>query len=215
MNLQYKDEKFEQYISKIRVNYQKNPTETINVLDSVLNTLNEDEKNSESKQFKILDLDSEKTQIVLYIFSLVILAFMSLFHIGGENPEGIEIYLFSMIFLIAGQTIGTFLPYFGIIFLFSHGGTGIGIMMSTFLGTIFNNPRMTDNPPKLLIIYIGISIFLIVIGFLITVLRNLSNYLKTKQFVVYLPILLYIVGVGMVAYLYRNFDIVYSFLSKI
>ena len=88
----------------------------------------------------------------------------------------------------------------------------MGIMVGSFLTPILENPVMTDTPPQSLILYIGAAIALIVIGFLITVIRNLSKSFKEKYYSIFLPIVFYIIGMGMLVVLYKNFDAIYQML---
>ena len=219
---QYSDE-YRQLLEKLEESFGEKPKETVKMLKYTLKTLETTKKRNrnydnaikdyKSNKYEAFDMDYQSSQIFIYIVCLLILAFMFLFHIGGINyEEGLGLYLFGAIFLAAGQSIGTFVPYFGLIFLFSHGGTGMGVMASTFLSPILNNPIMTDNPPQGLFLYIGTAIALIIIGFLVTVIRNLSRTFKNHYYSIFLPVVFYIIGMGMLVVLYRNFDAIYQML---
>ena len=75
------------------------------------------------------------------------------------GSEQFMMYFFGTVFFLAGLFIGLNVPVFGIIFLFSHGGSGFGI-----ISTIFYNvsKKIRDKKYSLLIILamfaIGITI---------------------------------------------------------
>ena len=130
MNQDNNTDEYEQLLYELEKKYEENPKGTVNALKYTLKTLeytskynNRDGaiKKYKSREIQLLDFDNNSSQIFIYIVGLLILSFMFIFHIGGTNSEeSIGIYIFGAIFLAAGQSIGTFVPYFGLIFLFSH-----------------------------------------------------------------------------------------------
>ena len=140
----------------------------------------------------------------ILIGSIIIILLVGLLPLKTGDIECIPFYYFGFVFFIAGFFIGTSIPGFGIIFLFSHGLTGLGLMTVPLLLNITNNPYMTDNP-KNIYIYLGVICALFAVAVIKTIidsiknLKNISNpsrYVKVKNQAII--ILLFTVGIVMV-----------------
>lgn len=140
----------------------------------------------------------------ILIGSIIIILLVGLLPLKLGDIECIPFYYFGFIFFIAGFFIGTSIPGFGIIFLFSHGMVGLGLMTGPTLLNIINNPYMTDNP-KNIYIYLGVICVLFAVAVIKTIidsiknLKNISNtsrYVKVKNQAII--ILLFTVGIVMV-----------------
>ena len=114
----------------------------------------------------------EKKELGNYMF--VIIGFISLILCLLAKME-IGMLLFGFVFFLAGFFIGLFVPKFGLIFLLSHGLSGVFLI---FADTgVFSNPVLSDGFSYLsLMIYSGI--ILIVCGFITTFIYNLSDKVK-------------------------------------
>ena len=99
--------------------------------------------------------------------------------IGLFNVKNIGMYFGGMVFFAAGLLIAFTTPAVGIIFLFSHGMTGLGLMTGALIGDILTSPIMQDNPQNIYI-YFGICIMIALAGTLITIRKNLQLYPKGK-----------------------------------
>ena len=86
---------------------------------------------------------------------IVIILLMGLLDLKTGSYELMPIYYFGFIFFIAGCYVGTTSP-FGIIFLFSHGGTGLGLMTVPVIASVLKNPIITENPNRVYM-YLGIA----------------------------------------------------------
>ena len=114
------------------------------------------------------------------IFLLVIVALSSLLLCLFDFSVA-PLVLFGLIFFWAGLLIGQNAKGFGIIFLFSHGGTGFGLVIGSLLSRFIENPIINENP-KIFTYYYSAIAFVSVCAFLYTVLLNLSDELKKRKF---------------------------------
>ena len=140
----------------------------------------------------------------ILIGSIIIILLVGLLPLKTGDIECIPFYYFGFIFFIAGFFIGTSIPGFGIIFLFSHGLTGLGLMTVPLLLNITNNPYMTDNP-KNIYIYLGVICALFAVAVIKTIidslnkLKNISfSHKKTNKKNQAIIILLFTVGIVLV-----------------
>lgn len=152
--------------------------------------------NKKENIFKKIDID-----IFIMVSAFLIMALLGLFVVNKPEVD-VEMYYGGLIFFVAGVLIGLFVQYFGIIFLFSHGLTGLGIMVNSLCKDVFNSSLMSDNPRNLYI-YLGIVFLILLSGFVTTILYNVSRKFKEIQHFKTLPILLFLVGlIGLVIFPY-------------
>lgn len=180
------------YFNQIEKIYKKNPRFVIEELNNLIHKAEDDiYKNKSLIDRLFADKDKE---LVLSIFLMIIIAFLGLFTLN--NIESLPIYFFGLAFFLAGINIGFSEKGFGLIFLFSHGGTGIAIMMGSLLYKALGSSLFTDGGRNL-IIYLIISIVIVVIGFLMTVVYNLSDYVRNKKYMKSYILLIFIIGIAM------------------
>lgn len=180
------------YFNQIEKIYEKNPRFVIEELNNLIHKAEDDiYKNKSLIDRLFADKDKE---LVLSIFLMIIIAFLGLFTLN--NIESLPIYFFGLAFFLAGINIGFSEKGFGLIFLFSHGGTGIAIMMGSLLYKALESSLFTDGGRNL-IIYLIISIVIVVIGFLMTVVYNLSDYVRNKKYMKSYILLIFIIGIAM------------------
>lgn len=180
------------YFNQIEKIYEKNPRFVIEELNNLIHKAEDDiYKNKSLIDRLFADKDKE---LVLSIFLMIIIAFLGLLTLN--NIESLPIYFFGLAFFLAGINIGFSEKGFGLIFLFSHGGTGIAIMMGSLLYKALESSLFTDGGRNL-IIYLIISIVIVVIGFLMTVVYNLSDYVRNKRYMKSYILLIFIIGIAM------------------
>ncbi len=180
------------YFNQIEKIYKKNPRFVIEELNNLIHKAEDDiYKNKSLIDRLFADKDKE---LVLSIFLMIIIAFLGLLTLN--NIESLPIYFFGLAFFLAGINIGFSEKGFGLIFLFSHGGTGIAIMMGSLLYKALGSSLFTDGGRNL-IIYLIISIVIVVIGFLMTVVYNLSDYVRNKKYMKSYILLIFIIGIAM------------------
>ena len=173
-------EQFNDYIEWLRKVFDKNPSKVNNELYGVLKRLEENPDSTAKSIFKEID------PFIIFIGINIFLILL----IGLFNISTYYMYFFGLIFFIAGYLIGKFVPMFGIIFLFSHGGTGFGLMIASLIGESINNPLFQDNPINF-IIYFVILLLITAVATLLLIINNLSKTAKELWQFKYLPLGLY------------------------
>ena len=163
---------FDSQIEKLRVLYNEKPTETINEINkAIINLKNETNEDVPEKKYSRRAVISGLFAVCIFLISITNINYGS---------EQFMMYFFGTVFFLAGLFIGLNVPVFGIIFLFSHGGTGLGIMCFTKINKILQSPIMTDNPTNLQnLLVLGVG--LIVIGIISTIFYNVSKKIRDKK----------------------------------
>ena len=156
------NKEFNDQIEELKEAYEKDPNKVKKELRKSLININ-----LSNKIFKDIDIDIIVTTI------LIIITFL----IGFLNIKSYGMYLFGIAFFLAGLFVGMKQKGFGLIFLLSHGVTGICIMIGSLLSNIINSPILEDSTP-MVFIYLGLGIIIIIIGLILTVIHNLSDNLK-------------------------------------
>ena len=176
------EEIFEENINKITKEFEKNKRGTNAKLERVLLEIRK-EKN-ETSIIDVLKLHKEQTITGVLIIILLLLGLFSI----STNSESMIMYYFGMVFFLAGFFIGTSQESkMVIIFLFSHGGTGIALMLGSLLYPIFDSPLLSDMPTKLIIVLI-IIFGLVLIAFILETIFNIAERFDTRK--AYVPFLL-------------------------
>lgn len=116
------------------------------------------------------------------------------------------LYFFGAIFFLVGLFIGLNAPVFGIIFLFSHGGTGLGIMCASKIKSVLDSPLMTDNPTNLKYLLI-LGAGLITAGIISTIFYNVSNKIKDQKYSLIIILSMFAVGIAIIQILPIMFNI--------
>ncbi len=143
-------------------------------------------------------------KILIIIF--IVIAILGMINL---NINILFTYYFGLIFFITGycsSLLGKGIP---LIFLFSHGMTGLMIMLVPIVGKVINNPLLSDNPTNIYI-YLGIVILLIIIATTLAIIYNLADYFKTKEFSKLIPAILYLLAIIMVTILPHIYTIIYN-----
>lgn len=174
---------FEENINKLRHQFQEKPKEVNRELKKLIHNL---EKTKEDSVFGNIFKDIAWDILLICVLAIMIAA-MGLF------SKNIGLYIFGLAFFLAGLGTGLFAKTFGIIFLFSHGVTGLCIMEGTMIGDLFSNPKFTDGT-SMLYFYCGIVILIFAIATIITIIHNLSDTAKKIKWFKIIPMVLYFLG---------------------
>lgn len=177
---------FEDNIKELKELRKNNQKMVDREVDSFVKSLKEDINNKEyndiinqpnySTNGLLKKLGINKNVDILYMILIIFLiAFLGLININGYL-----FYLFGLIFFVAGTLIGFFVPGFGLIFLFTHGAVGYGIMISALLQDRFSIAELGDLSFNMKI-YFGVIALLVVGGFIGVVLYNLSETLNKNK----------------------------------
>ena len=145
-------EEFNGYIDKLKDAYDNNPNKVSKEVRDTLIRL------KLIKRGKFLS-DVNKSTVFLIIEILLIVL------IGLLSYKTGFVYYGGLIFFIAGVFIGLYVPYFGIVFLFSHGLTGLCIMVAGLCSSVFNLLLSGDTSISLYIIC-AIAILIFIIAFI-------------------------------------------------
>lgn len=186
------DNRYKECLNKIDKYYKSNPDITTNELEKTIYNIeyNVLTKNSSIGPKKILDVDI--VWIYRVAFVIIVLA-IGLVDILNNSFDGT--YYFGAIFYLAGLFIGLNIKGVGLIFLLSHGGTGIGIMLVPTIINILKNPLMSDLANNNIMSILVIAFIAIVLAILMTVFYNLSDQFKNKNYSLPVILLLYMIGI--------------------
>ncbi len=186
------DNRYKECLNKIDKYYKSNPDITTNELEKTIYNIeyNVLTKNSSVGPKKILDIDI--VWIYRVAFVIIVLA-IGLVDILNNSFDGT--YYFGAAFYLAGLFIGLNIKGVGLIFLLSHGGIGIGIMLVPTIINIFKSPLMSDLANNNIMSILVIAFIAIVVAILMTVFYNLSDQFKNKNYSLTVILLLYMIGI--------------------
>jgi len=186
------DNRYKECLNKIDKYYKSNPDITTNELEKTIYNIeyNVLTKNSSVGPKKILDVDI--VWIYRVAFVIIVLA-IGLVDILNNSFDGT--YYFGAAFYLAGLFIGLNIKGVGLIFLLSHGGTGIGIMLVPTIINILKSPLMSDLANNNIMSILVIAFIAIVVAILMTVFYNLSDQFKNKNYSLPVILLLYMIGI--------------------
>ena len=189
---------FDSEIEKLRVIYNEKPTETINEINkAIINLKNETNEDIPEKKYSRRAVISGLFAVCIFLISITNINYGS---------EQFMMYFFGTVFFLAGLFVGLNVPVFGIIFLFSHGGTGLGIMCFTKINKILQSPIMTDNPTKLQnLLVLGVG--LIVIGIISTIFYNVSKKIRDKKYSLLIILAMFAIGIAIIQLLPMIYNI--------
>ena len=189
---------FDSEIEKLRVIYNEKPTETINEINkAIINLKNETNEDVPEKKYSRRAVISGLFAVCIFLISITNINYGS---------EQFMMYFFGTVFFLAGLFIGLNVPVFGIIFLFSHGGTGLGIMCFTKINKILQSPIMTDNPTNLQnLLVLGVG--LIVIGIISTIFYNVSKKIRDKKYSLIIILAMFAIGIAIIQLLPMIYNI--------
>ena len=189
---------FDSEIEKLRVLYNEKPTETINEINkAIINLKNETNEDVPEKKYSRRAVISGLFAVCIFLISITNINYGS---------EQFMMYFFGTVFFLAGLFIGLNVPVFGIIFLFSHGGTGLGIMCFTKINKILQSPIMTDNPTNLQnLLVLGVG--LIVIGIISTIFYNVSKKIRDKKYSLLIILAMFAIGIAIIQLLPMIYNI--------
>lgn len=161
---EYIDRHFNEFVKRMDYSIRKRKNKDGNVLDN-------------------LGIGEDRDKFYLVFIGLLLVIFGAIM-ILPFHPENFLMYLFGFVFFIAGFAVAILaddVKGAGLIFYFSHGGTGFGVMVGALLMNRINTTIFTDLNLNLKI-YLGIIIGLISIGVLGGIVYNLSDDLKLNKY---------------------------------
>lgn len=186
------DDKYKESLNKINKYYKENPDITTNELEKAVYNIEYNilMKNNDVKNSKGIDIEP----VWLYRIGFVILILLiGLIDIAYGNFDGN--YYFACIFFLAGLFVGLYVRGFGLIFLLSHGLSGLALMIGPTIKSILSSPIITDLANKSILFFIVIGIIALITAFLMTALYNLSNKIQGNKYSLLIIFILYIFGI--------------------
>ena len=181
---------FEDKLNKLRELHDKNSMIIDHEVDYIISKYGTERK-----------VDPKKLKIYLSVAFVILCILLGLVNINSNVGElGWITYYAALIFFLVGLGIGFNLKGFGLVFLFSHGGTGLGLMLIPIIKNLELKMYLTDNPTFLLI-YLRIIIIAIILAIILTVLYNLNDRLKDNIKIYSLIFILYLLAITMVVIL--------------
>lgn len=190
---------FDSKIEKLRELYNEKPTETINELNNAILNIKNERTKKETKETK-----NSRKALISGIFSVCIFL-ISIVNIKYGTDQ-FMMYFFGAIFFLAGLFVGLNVPVFGIIFLFSHGGTGLGIMCFSKIKGILESPLMTDNPTNLKYLLV-LGTGLILAGIISTIFYNVSKKIRDQKYSLPIILAMFVIGIAIIQILPLMFNI--------
>lgn len=183
-----KREKFEVEVNKLRELYDKDPDIVAKETKKLVNKLNSIKKIKNKKLREELAEHSD-------ILTILVMAFLVLVFGMIDGFISLPIYFFGMIFFFAGigVALGREQKGIGIICLFSHGATGLGMMLVPKIWNALESPLLTDGDLTLVYIYCCLIALFLIAAFAITIIYNLSDRLKSVSTNKLIPLSLFLV----------------------
>ena len=164
------DNRFNLYLAQITDAFLRDPVSTKEVINRCMDNVDyENQKNN-----NMINVD-KYAHILLLIFVCIGILALGLF-----NLQGFPMYVFGFIFFIAGMLVGTFVPGFGVIFLFSHGLTGLSLMIESL--DIKDYTMLLSDAPKFYTTILTILIVGLFVGGVYFAIIHSLGKLKEKKY---------------------------------
>lgn len=199
------DLEFNNKINTLKHFYKKNPKATMNLLNKIVNdeSLYETENNN-SKSTIINVINDIGLKKFLYIFLISCYVILGLIDFNF-------LYFFGIVFFLAGYFVTINGKGAGIVFLFSHGLTGYGIMIYSIISNEFYRHFFEDMSHAGMI-YLIILAILAVIGLFILIFYSLSKTLRKNQNIPLISFTLFLMVLCMIKILpFIYFDVIRLF----
>lgn len=181
---------FDEKLNKLRELHDKNSMIIDHEVDYIISKYGTERK-----------IDPKKLKTYMSVTFFILCALLGLVNVFNSNIDiDVSLYYFGILFFLAGLFIGLNVKSFGLIFLFSHGMTGLGLMLIPIIKNLELKVYLTDSPTFLLI-YLGIIIIAVILAIILTVLYNLNDRLKDNIKIYSLIFILYLVAITMVVIL--------------
>ena len=181
---------FEDKLNKLRELHDKNSMIIDHEVDYIISKYGTERK-----------VDPKKLKKFMFVTFVMLCALLGLVNAFNSNIDmDISLYYMGIIFFLAGLFVGLSVKSSGLILLFTHGGTGLGLILIPIIKNLELKMYLTDNPTFLLI-YLRIIIIDIILAIILTVLYNLNDRLKDNIKIYSLIFILYLLAITMVVFL--------------
>lgn len=181
---------FEDKLNKLRELHDKNSMIIDHEVDYIISKYGTERK-----------VDPKKLKKFMFVTFVILCALLGLVNAFNSNiDKDISLYYLGIPFFLGGLFVGLSVKSSGLILLFTHGGTGLGLMLIPIIKNLELKVYLTDNPTFLLI-YLRIIIIAIILAIILTVLYNLNDRLKDNIKIYSLIFILYLLAITMVVFL--------------
>ena len=191
---------FDKCLNKLNNLYKENPKKTSKETQKLIEKLGAINRLKKGKFLQKTD-----KEILLMAGLGLLIALLGFINISEESIP----YYGGIIFFFAGYLSGLFVPIFGIIFLFTHGITGISLMIGCTLSPVLNNPLMEDNPSNIYI-YFGVIIFFVILATILTIFHNLNSDFRKLNNAKNIPLIIYTVAIFLASLLPKILIFIYG-----
>ena len=189
------NKEFNKYIDRLYTKYDENPSKTLEEVRSLLLRLGDNLDSINEKKSFLKDIGKEKLYTIIIISFIVLIGLSNITNIDSHIPG--PLYFFGLIFFLAGYYVSQGVPIFGLIFLFSHGGTGLFIMISSMAGDILTSPVIEDLSRNMQI-YLLFTSALLVVAIFMCIFNNLSKTLKNRRYYKIIPLFIFSIALLLV-----------------
>lgn len=196
---------FEKAMKKLEEIYYEKPDVTFIFMKNIIYSLeSKDDHRISKKTLESKDARNVfKKSLIIFTLLLILIGLTSFKY----NVNDFPIYYFGLVFFIAGLCVGLFVQGTGIIFLFSHGVVGICIILANQISYILKNPVVSDFGSNIYM-WIGSTIILAIIGFILTIIYNVSFRLKNNVYFLYVLLGCFLISISIV----QLFPLFYNFV---
>ena len=172
---------FEQYMTYLDELYEHDSVLAVKKADHYLNML--------TRKHRILPrMSDEQLDTFLVCIECILIALCGF--INFDNG----VYFMGLIFFILGFLVGIYVPGVGLIFLFTHGLIGFGIMNGELIKSIENSPILSDggalNNP-----YVASTLFLLGFSILLVILQSLIPKIREIKHIKPIIVFMFLLGV--------------------
>lgn len=159
--------------------------------------MNNKNTNDDGYIFKTKYLNPKLEKIFKIVFVIIVL--LAGF-IGLLDTTFYGSYYAGVIFFLIGMFAGLNEDKFDLIFLFSHGLSGLGLMIGPVLYKVLKSPILTDSANNIMI-YLIVSIVILASGFITTTFYNLNYKVRDYKYSLPIILLLFLIGILMIKFL--------------
>ena len=198
------EEEFSEYIRELKESYNENPEFTAKFVKESSKKFKKFKMNPSRYNFN--DIKEDDKEKLSMIFTFLFLAIIGLANIGAY-----PMYLFGIVFFVAGFCVSMFSgEAMTIIFLFSHGVTGYCLMAGSLLYEMFQDPIMGDGAENVRIVFI-IGVVIAIVAVIYAVLYSMSKNLREAKNSKLIPLALFTLGMIIFALLSVYYKDIYDF----
>lgn len=195
------NQELEKYIKRLEDCYKENHDYTIKELNYSLVKM---ENYIFNLNRKIISKDN-LLKIYSVMFSIIVLL-LGLINVFGFH-NGAEIYYGGCLFFLSGLFVGLNVRGVGMVFLFSHGMTGLSFMLINIVSQIVKSPMLTEGISSSVNLLLYTALFTIIVAVIMTIIYNLSYKFKENSYALPSILILYIITIAIIQFIPIIFNI--------